>query len=286
MVKGLSKQKINATVRFMVLAIVGFFMMYPLLWLVGAIFKTNTEIFTSAAFWPKDIQNGWESIVNGWKTNTPFNLGYYFMNSMKYLIPRTIFTVVSSILTAYVLTRRSFKFKKFVFVMVIGTLLMPDVIFRIPLYLFWRDLNLLDTHIPLWLDSAFATNSFFVFMLIQFMRTIPNELDEAAKMDGCNSFQTLVHILIPVMKPTIVTVALLTFMWGMNDFQGPLIYISSIDKYPLSIAMRLAMDNTDSAVQYRNIFAMSLMSIIPSIILFYCAQGYFIDGIASTGSKE
>lgn len=284
--KRLSRYKINATIRYIVLAIVGFFMMYPLLWLVGACFKENSEIFTSAAFWPKNAVNGWESFVNGWKTNTPFNLGHYFINSMKFLIPRTIFTVISSILTAYVLTRRDFRFKKIVFVMVIGTLLMPDVIFRIPLYLFWRDMNLLDTHIPLWLDSAFATNSFFVFMLIQFMRTIPTELDEAAKMDGCNSFQTLIHILIPVMKPTIITVALLCFMWGMNDFQGPLIYISSIEKYPLSIAMRLAMDNTDSSVQYRNIFAMSLMSILPCMLLFYAAQGYFIDGIASTGSKE
>ena len=280
------KRKVNVYTRYTILAVVGLFMMYPLLWLVGACFKENSEIFTSAAFWPKNTVNGLESFMNGWKTNTPFSLGHYFLNSLYFLIPRTIFTVISSILTAYVLTRRSFKFKKVVFALVIGTLLMPDVVFRIPLYLFWRDLSLLDTHIPLWLDSAFATNSFFVFMLIQFMRTIPKELDEAAKMDGCNSFQTLVHILIPVMKPSIITVALLTFMWGMNDFQGPLIYISTIEKYPLSIAMRLAMDNTDSSVQYRNIFAMSLMSIIPCILLFYCAQSYFIDGIATTGSKE
>jgi len=183
-------------------------------------------------------------------------------------------------------SRFSFKGKKIVFMLIIATLLMPDVVFRIPMYLLWRDLNLLNTFFPLWLDSAFATNSFFIFLLIQFMRTIPRELDEAAKMDGCNSLQTLIYILVPVMIPPIITVALLTFMWGMNDFLGPLIYITDIAKYPLSIALRMAMDTTDSAVEWRNVFAMSVISIIPSLVLFFSAQKFFIEGIATTGSKE
>jgi len=280
------KKKINTSLRYGVLLIVAFFMLYPLLWMIGGIWKNNSEIFTSAAFWPREPLNGWESIRQGWTTNTPFNIGHYFLNTLSFLVPRVIANVASCILTAYVVSRFSFKFKKIVFASVIVTLLMPDVVFRIPMYLLWRDLNLLNTYFPLWLDNAFATNSFFIFLLIQFMRTIPRELDEAAKMDGCNSFQTLIYILLPVIRPAVITVALLTFIWGMNDFLGPLIYVTEVARYPLSIAMRMAMDTTDSAVEWRNIFAMSVMAIVPSLILFFSAQRYFIEGIATTGSKE
>lgn len=280
------KRKLNVGLRYFMLAIVSFFMLYPLLWMVGGIWKSNSEIFTSAAFWPQNPQDGLESIRQGWTTNTPYSIGYYFINTLSFLIPRVIANVVSCVLTAYVVSRFSFKGKKIVFMLIITTLLMPDVVFRIPMYLIWRDLNLLNTFFPLWLDSAFATNSFFIFLLIQFMRTIPRELDEAAKMDGCNSLQTLIYILVPVMVPPIITVALLTFMWGMNDFLGPLIYITEIAKYPLSIALRMAMDTTDSAVEWRNVFAMSVISIIPSLVLFFSAQRFFIEGISTTGSKE
>ena len=281
-----NKRKLNVGLRYALLGIVSFFMLYPLLWMVGGIWKSNSEIFTSAAFWPQDPMDGLEAIRQGWTTNTPYSIGYYFLNTLSFLIPRVVATVVSCVLTAYVVSRFSFKGKKIVFMLIITTLLMPDVVFRIPMYLIWRDLNLLNTFFPLWLDNAFATNSFFIFLLIQFMRTIPRELDEAAKMDGCNSLQTLIFILVPVMIPPIITVALLTFMWGMNDFLGPLIYITDIAKYPLSIALRMAMDTTDSAVEWRNIFAMSVISIIPSLVLFFSAQKYFIEGISTTGSKE
>lgn len=277
-------KKINAGLRYTILIIVGFLMMYPLLWMIFASFKENSEIFTTLGLWPQDgfDFSGYGAAI---ETSTAHNIFFYFLNTFEILIPKVILTVISSVLTAFAIARFEFKGKSLVFSLVIATLLLPEVVLRIPTYLIWSNLGALDSYVPLVAPAAFATDSFFIFMLIQFFRQIPNELDEAAKLDGCNALQTLWYIFIPVLKPAIISVALFTFMWGMNDFQGPLIYISSIDKYPLSLLLRLSQD-ADSVINYSKVFAMSIMALLPSIIVFFCAQKYFIEGIASTGGKE
>lgn len=277
-------KKINVIIRYAILCLVGFILMYPLLWLFFSSFKENSEIFTTLGLWP---QNGFDfsGYKEAWETSTGHNFGFYFINTMQILIPKVIFTVVSCVLTAYAIARFEFKFKKVVFATVIATLLLPEVVLRIPTYLIWSQLGMLDTYVPLVLPAFLAVDSFFIFMLIQFFRTIPKELDEAAKLDGCNPLQTLIYIFVPILKPAIISVALFTFMWGMNDFQGPLIYISSPDKYPISLLLRLSQD-ADSAVNYGKVFAMSIMALLPSIIIFFFSQKYFIEGIASTGGKE
>ncbi len=279
------KKKINIYLRYIILIFVGFLLIYPLLWLFFSSLKAeNSEIFSSLKLMPEQgfhLQN----YVDAWKTSTPYNFGYYFMNTMQILIPKVIFTVVSCVLTAYAIARFDFKFKKVVFATVIATLLLPEVVLRIPTFLIWVQLGLVDTYVPLVLPALLAVDSFFIFMLIQFFRSIPKELDEAAKLDGCNPLQSLIYIFVPILKPAIISVALFTFMWGMNDFQGPLIYISSPEKYPLSLLLRLAND-ADSAVSYGTVFAMSIMALLPSILVFFFSQKYFIEGIASTGGKE
>lgn len=282
-----TRRKFLTATRYTVLGIVAVVMLYPLLWLVVGIWRENHEIFTSAGLIPENPSNGLENIRMGWNTRLANNLGFYFLNTLRFLVPRVIGQVVSCVITAYAITRFQFKGKKVVFSLVIATLLMPDVIFRIPMFMMYRDMGLLGTYLPLWLENAFATGSFFVFMLIQFMRTIPKELDEAAKIDGCNSFQTLTKILIPVMLPAIMTVGLLTFMWGMNDFIGPLIYIRESTQWVLQQALRQASDMSGAGgIVWGEIFAMSVIALVPAITLFFAAQRYFIDGIASTGSKE
>lgn len=276
---------LNAT-RYTVLGLVAVIMLYPLFWMIAGIWRPNHEIFTSTGLIPSNPINGFDAIRNGWMIQGR-GLQFYFFNTMRFLIPRVIGQVVSCVLTAYAITRFDFKGKKIVFSLVIATLLMPEVIFRIPMFMLFRDLNLLGTFAPLWLEASFATGSFFVFMLIQYMRTIPKELDEAAKMDGCNALQTLVLILLPVMKPAIITVGLLTFMWGMNDFLGPQIFIRDNNMWVMQQALRVASDATgDTGVVWSEIFAISVASLLPAITLFFAAQRYFIDGIASTGSKE
>lgn len=277
-------KKLNVIIRYVILCFVGFLLMYPLLWMFFASFKENSEIFTTLGLWP---QNGFDfsGYVDAFKTSTTHNILYYFMNTFEILIPKVILTVISSVLTAYAIARFDFKGKKLVFSLVIATLLLPEVVLRIPTYLIWSNLGMLDTYVPLVAPAAFATDSFFIFMLIQFFRQIPKELDEAAMLDGCNPLQTLWYVFVPVLKPAIISVGLFTFMWGMNDFQGPLIYITSTDKFTLSLLLRLSQD-ADSVINYGKVFAMSIMALLPSIIIFFFSQRYFIEGIASTGGKE
>ncbi|MFV0395013.1 MAG: carbohydrate ABC transporter permease [Coprobacillaceae bacterium] len=276
--------KLNKFIRYAILIIVGFILIYPLLWLFFASFKENSEIFTTLKLWP---DNGFDfsGYKEAWETSTGHNFGYYFLNTMELLLPKVLLTIISCVMTAYAVVRFEFRGKKLVFATIIATLLLPEVVLRIPTYLIWSKLGFLDTYIPLVAPAALAVDSFFIFMLIQFFRTLPTELDEAAKLDGCNSLQTLWYIFVPILKPAIISVGLFTFMWGMNDFQGPLIYISSTDKYTLSLLLRLSQD-ADSVVNYGKVFAMSIMALLPSIILFFFTQRYFIEVIASTGGKE
>ncbi|MCL2558871.1 MAG: carbohydrate ABC transporter permease [Turicibacter sp.] len=284
------KTKLLNALRYLVLGLVALIMLYPLLWMIAGIWRPNDEIFTSAGLMPQNPVDGFENIRNGWMVQGR-SLLFYFGNTLRFLIPRVVGQVVSCVLTAYAITRFEFKGKKIVFALVLATLLMPEVIFRIPLFQMYSGdnpfgINLLGTFMPLWLENAFATGSFFVYMLVQFMRGIPRDLDEAAKIDGCNSFQTLTLILLPVMKPAVITVGLLTFMWGMNDFIGPLIYIRQPEMRVLQQALRVGSEAGDGGVIWGQIFAMSVMALIPAILLFFVAQRYFMDGIASTGSKE
>ncbi|WP_207651093.1 carbohydrate ABC transporter permease [Clostridium sp. USBA 49] len=277
------KRKFNLAIRYTLLTLVAFIMLYPIIWLIGASFKSNSEIFSSVGFIPKKID--FTPYINGWKTGTQYTFGTYFLNTFKYVIPKVILTIISAVLTAYGFARFDFPFKKILFGLLIATLFLPQVVTKIPLYLFWKKLHLLDTFAPLFVGSAFAIDTFFVFMLIQFFRGIPRELDEAAKVDGCNSFMILLRILIPVLKPAIISVGLFQFMWSMNDFMGPLIYISSVNKYPVAIALKMAMDTTSGTFEWNQIIAMSLIGLLPSIILFFSAQKYFIEGIATSGLK-
>ncbi|MFV0362153.1 MAG: carbohydrate ABC transporter permease [Suipraeoptans sp.] len=279
----ISRIKVGSILRYVLLTVVAFFMLYPILWLLGASFKTNAEIFTSIGFFPKSIS--FDAYVKGWQTGTEYTFTTYFANTFKIVMPKVIFTVVSCTLTAYGFARFNFPLKSLLFGLLIATLFLPGVVTRIPLYLFWRNLNLLDGYIPLIANAVLAAEPFFVFMLVQFLRSIPRDFDEAATIDGCNSLQVLTHILLPVLRPSLVSVALFQFVWSMNDFLGPLIYISSVEKYPVAIALKMAMDTSAGVISWNQIIAMSLISLLPSIVLFFCASKQFVDGISAGGLK-
>ncbi len=276
------KNQINASIRYALLLLVGLFMLYPLIWLVGASFKTNAEIFTSIGVIPSKLD--FSSYIEGWKTSTEYTFTRYFINTFLIVIPKVIFTVISCTLTAYGFARFNFKGKKILFTILIATLLLPQVVLKIPQFLIFKQLRWLDTFYPLIAPSALAVDTFFVFMLIQFIRGIPKELEEAACIDGCNSLQTLIYVIVPVLKPALVSVALFQFMWTMNDFMGPLIYISSVDKYPVSLALKMSMD-ASSSIQWNQVIAMSIASLIPPLAVYFSAQKYFVDGITAGGVK-
>ncbi|MCR1932224.1 carbohydrate ABC transporter permease [Enterococcus gallinarum] len=280
-----SRRRMNEIIRYGLLISVGIILIYPLFWMIGSAFKENRDIFGSLSIFPPSDRVVTTNFSDAWQLTRDHSIWFFFGNTLKFLIPKTIFTVLSCVITAYVIARKSFKGKKFVFGAVIVTLLMPELAFRIPLYLLYREVGLLDSFASLYVADIFASSSFFVFMIIQFMRTIPRELDEAAVMDGCNEFQILFKIIIPVIKPILITVALLSFMWGMNDFQGPLIYLNSSDKTVLSVALKQLLDG-EAMVSYGRVFAASCLGLLPMIAIFFMGSRYFVDGVASTGSKE
>ncbi len=269
-------------VRTTLLMCVAVVMLYPLLWLVGASFKSNAQIFSEVGFWPQSFDFG--AYAKGWKTSTEYTFATYFANSFLITVPRIAVTVVSCVLVAYGFARFEFTGKKLLFGIMIGTMMLPLIVLRLPQYLMFKELGWLDTYLPLILPSAFATDTFFVFMLVQFLRGIPRDMEEAAVIDGCNALQLLWHIIVPLLKPAIISVIVFQFIWTMNDFMGPLIYLASVENYPVSLALKMSIGATEE-VEWANVIAISVVALVPSVAVFFMAQRHFIEGASSSGIK-
>jgi oligogalacturonide transport system permease protein len=267
---------VKAGLRYAALIAVGLLMLYPLLWMVGGAFKPNHEIFSSIGFIPHSPTL--EGFARGWQTSTEYTFARYLFNTFAIIIPKVVVTVISSVLVAFGFARFNVPGKRVLFALLIATILLPKSVLLVPQYLMFREMGWLDTFLPLYVPSAFATEGFFVFMIIQFMRSFPREMEEAAVMDGCNSLQVLWHVVVPVIMPAIISVALFQFMWSMNDFLSPLIYLSSVEKYPVALALKLSIDVTE-ATSWNQILAMSTIALLPSVVLFFAAQKYFVEGI-------
>ena len=277
-----NRERRHAALRYLALFAVGLVMLYPMIWLVGASFKSNAEIFSEIGFIPSKLD--FTAYVKGWKTSTEYTFATYFLNSFLITIPRIIVTVISCVLVAYAFARFEFWGKKFLFSVMVGTMMLPLIILRLPQYLMFKEFGWLDTYLPMIVPSAFATDTFFVFMLVQFLRGIPRDMEEAAQIDGCNPLQLLWHIIVPLLKPAIISVIVFQFIWTMNDFMGPLIYLSTVEKYPVSLALKMSIGATEE-VEWASVLAISVVALLPSIAVFFAAQRHFIEGAASSGIK-
>ena len=280
-----TKRTIQVVIRYTVLIAVGIFMIYPLLWMVGATFKPNNEIFSGLNILPKKAT--FEGYLNAMKNyGGDINIWKAMLNTYSYVIPAVIFTIVSSTLTAYGFGRFKFFGRSVLFAILMSTLFLPQVVLNVPQYIMYNIFGWVGSklYLPLIVPSMFATETYFVFMLIQFLRNIPKELEEAAKIDGCNEIQTLIKVIVPMLKPALVSCALFKFMWASNDFLGPLLYVNNPAKYPATIFVKLAMDS-DAGFAWNRIISTSLISILPSIIIFFIAQNQFVEGISAGGVK-
>jgi oligogalacturonide transport system permease protein len=209
----------------------------------------------------------------------------FLKNTFLLTIPTVFFTVVSSVLVGYGFARFSFPCKKLLFSLMLSTMMLPGTVIIIPRYIFFKHLGWLNSYLPFIAPAVVGCFPFFNYMMVQFFRGLPVELDESAKMDGCKSFSILWNILLPLCKPAIFSVIVFQFVWTWNDFMGPLIYISDVAKYTVSLGLRLTMD-VSSQFDWNQIMAMSLVTIIPPVVLFFSAQKYFVEGIATTGMKN
>lgn len=277
----MKKKKAN-TITYAVLILLGFVMVFPLIWLISAAFKPNNEIFGTLSLIPSKFV--WDSFVQGWKGSGQFTFGVFFLNTFKLVVPVVVCTLVSSIVVAYGFARFEFPFKKVLFMLMLATLMLPNAVIIIPRYILFNTLGWLDSYRPFIVPAIFAGNSFFIFMLVQFLRGIPRELDESAVIDGCNSFAILIRILLPLSKPALFSVAIFQFIWTWNDFFNTLIYVNSVKKFTIALGLRMALD-IQGAVNWNQIMAMSLIAIIPPISVFFFSQKHFVEGIATTGIK-
>ena len=280
-----AKRKVSVTLRYAVLIIVGLIMIYPLIWMIGATFKNNSEIFSSMNPIPLNATlDGYRNAMKDYGGN--INIWKAMLNTYSYVVPMVILTVISSVLTAYGFARFKFVGHDILFALMMAMLFLPQVVLNVPQYMLFNKFGWINSslYLPLIVPTAFATETYFIFMLIQFLRNVPKDMEEAAKIDGCNVVQTLVRIIIPMIMPAIVSCALFKFMWSSNDFLGPLLYVNTPAKYPATIFVKLSMDS-DSGFDWNRVLATSLISILPNIIVFFLAQDQFVEGVSAGGVK-
>ena len=278
--------KIGRFFQYFVLILVGVIMIYPLVWMVGATFKSNAEIFSGIGFLTANptLQGYIDAVSQNYGGD--ISIWRAFINTYSFVIPKVIFTVISSVIAAYGFSRFKFKGRDLMFGIMISTLFLPQVVLNVPQYLMYNSFGWINSpfYLPLWVPTLFATETYFVYQLVPFMRSIPHDLDEAAAIDGCGPVKILYKIIAPMLSPSLVACGLFQFMWSCNDYMGPLLYVQTPSKYPMSIFVKLSMD-ADSGFNWNRILALSLISIIPQLVVFFCAQDAFIDGISAGAVK-
>ena len=263
---------------YIILILGSFFMLMPLVWLVRSSFMELNQIFIFPPVWipePFTFEN-----YPGVFEAVPFLK--YFINTFTILIPSVIGILISCCMGAYAFSRLNWPYRDFVFAVLMTTLMLPYAVTLIPTFLIWAKLGLVNTFWPLIIPKWFGA-IFYIFLLRQFFLTIPKELDEAAKIDGANPLQILWHVILPLSRPALITVAIFAALAEWNDFLGPLIYLNNDEDYTLAIGLAQFTGLYHS--QWNLLMAASTMVVIPVIILFFFAQKHFIEGIALTGTK-
>lgn len=261
----------------------GFVMIYPILWTLASSFKPESEIFTySGSLIPSSLE--WKNYVNGWAGFGGTTFGTFFSNSLIITVLVLIGTLISSSVVAYGFARLRFWLRSFLFACLMITLMLPSQVTMIPQYILFHDLGWVNTFLPLTIPHFIGGSPFFIFLLVQFFRGIPRELDEAAVIDGCNSYSIFYRVVLPLTKPALVTVAIFSFMWTWDDFLGPLIYLNNPKLYTVSLGLRMFSDPS-SLSHWGYMFAMSVLSLLPQFIVFLFFQKNIVEGIATTGLK-
>ena len=262
--------------------LLGFIMIYPILWLFAASLKGPEDIWVNvSSLIPKEIFL--ENYANGWKGFGSITFTTFYKNSFIFAGIGTILHVSSSALVAYAFARITFAGHKFWFGIMLLTLMLPQQVIIIPQYIMFSKLGWINTFAPLLIPRLFG-HPFFIFLMVQFIRGIPKELDDAAEIDGCSRFSTFFRIILPLIQPALITAGIFSFYWTWGDFMTPLIYLNDPKLYTISLALRTYADPS-SATDWGAIFAMSALSLVPVFIIFVMCQKYIIEGISTSGLK-
>ena len=271
----------NSLLRHGGLILFGLFMLYPLAWMAVSAFKPGHLVLTDPSLIPTELTL--ENFRNGWYIG---NLSFlvFFGNSFVVAGSAIIGNLVSCSLTAYALARLNFRARNVYFAIVLASVMLPIHATMIPQYIIFSELDLVNTFVPLVLPKFLATDAFFIFLMVQFIRGIPRELDQAAFVDGAGPFRTFWFIILPLMKPALITTIIFTFIWTWNDFFGQLIYLTDTSVYTVPVALNALVDSQNNQ-GVGTLMAMSLLSLVPILCFFAFAQKHLIRGIATTGLK-
>ncbi|MDE0448383.1 MAG: carbohydrate ABC transporter permease [Spirochaetaceae bacterium] len=273
------RARISALSAYLLLLTGSVVMLIPLLWLVRSSFMGLGQIFVFPPEWIPDPWH-WDNYPKA-LTTIPFVR--YFFNTLFILVPTVIGTLITASLAAFGFSRLQWPGRDWVFGVLLSALMLPYAVTLIPTFLLWARIGLINTYWPLVLPDWFGGTIFYVFLLRQFFLTLPKELDEAAIIDGANPLQVLRHVVVPLSRPALITVAIFSALFEWNDFLGPLIYLN--DSRQFTLALGLAEFTGLYTSQWHLLMAASTVVIAPVLVLFLFAQRYFIEGITLTGIK-
>ncbi|TDC85459.1 carbohydrate ABC transporter permease [Nonomuraea deserti] len=256
-------------------------MLYPLVWMIASSLKPDHLVLTEPGLIPSEIT--FDNFVEGWHAlNRPFSV--FFLNSLVVTVGSIIGNLFSCSLTAFALARLEFRMRRVYLAITLVSVMLPMHVLVIPQYIFFSQFDLVNTYYPLLVPKFLATDAFFIYLMVQFIRTIPRDLDRAAWIDGSGPFRTFWYVILPLMRPALVTTTIFTFIWTWNDFFVPLIYLTSPKMFTVPVALNSMVDS-ESQGGVGMLFAMSLVSLLPVLIFFAVAQKQLIRGIATTGLK-
>jgi ABC-type glycerol-3-phosphate transport system permease component len=265
---------------YLILTLGGILILFPFVWMISTSLKEKIDIYKSPPEWiPDPIL--WSNYAKA-LTIYPFPL--YTLNSMIIVVCVLAGSLLSTSFATYGFARLQAPGRDFIFIVLLATMMLPNAVTMVPLYLFFNKLGWIDSFLPLIVPSFFGS-AFFVFLMRQFYLGIPRELEDAAKIDGCNTYSTWYRIMVPLTKPVLATIAVFSFIGTFNDFMGPLIYLTDVDKRTIALGLSYFQGSARSTPELHLLMAATLYSIIPCILLFFFTQKVFVKGIVFTGVK-
>ena len=276
-----TNEKLRSVLKHLGLVALSLIMIYPLIWLVVSSLKPNSEIFRNLSIFTTDLT--FENYTHGWTSQqVPFSV--FIMNSLVIATAAIIGNLISCSLAAYAFARLRFWGRNAYFAIMLATIMLPFHVVLVPQFIIFRELGWLETILPLVVPKFLAVDAFFVFLMVQFIRALPKELFEAARIDGAGHLRTFVQVTLPLMIPALATTAIFTFIWTWGDFFGPLIYLRTRENFTVSVALKGFVD-AQTTSNYGAMFAMSVVTLLPLFIVFLIGQRYLIKGFATTGIK-
>ncbi len=275
------KKTLSKAMIYLLLTAGAIVFLVPFLWMLSSSLKPQYQIFAEPPVWiPNPIR--WENYVDAW-TALPFTR--FLFNTIFITVLGMLANIFMSAIVAYGFARYRFPGRDVLFLLLLATMMLPYIVTLIPTFLIWRNFNLINTYDPLVIGALFGGGPFFIFLMRQFMMTIPIEMEEAARIDGANVMQTFTRIILPLVRPALLAVGIFSFQGFWNDFLAPLIYLSDLPKYTMTLGMFFFLGGANEAPKWHWLMAMSTLIAIPILVLFFFAQKQFIEGVTLTGIK-